>query len=333
MNTPKISVIVPIYNMEKYLSRCLDSILSNDYGNLEIICVDDGSTDSSANILKDYQRNDSRIICILQENKGISAARNAGKDVATGQFISFVDSDDWVSPCYFSRLYSLLQMEQADIAICGHIRTGENVDFKTMTLGRFPIEVYRNHQFLGQHKTKSYVWGKLYAAKVIQALRFDVNEKVEDAVFNSEIALQNESLKVVYCGEPLYAYYQRSGSLVTMLNRRDVLSLSKKQLDYASMAKNRGNHPLYNIFVEDAVKRCLSARYESKLFQDAEGYKEANQLAHKLAEHVRARSIKLKLFLYAPFLYRLFRIMNDPTMRVYEKNVKRQLRKGECMSR
>ena len=101
---PKISVIIPIYNTAAYLPRCLDSILQNTYRSLEIICVNDGSTDDSAVILERYAAADSRIIAVNQENAGVSAARNTGLDMATGDFIAFVDSDDWVHPQYFEIL-------------------------------------------------------------------------------------------------------------------------------------------------------------------------------------------------------------------------------------
>ena len=93
-NTPKVSVIIPVYNVEKYLQKCLDSVINQTYKNLEIICVDDGSPDNSGGILDAYAQNDSRIIVIHQENAGVSAARNRGLDAATGEYIAFVDSDD-----------------------------------------------------------------------------------------------------------------------------------------------------------------------------------------------------------------------------------------------
>ena len=90
----KISVIIPVYNTERYLPRCLDSVLSNTYDNLEVICINDGSTDNSINILDNYKVSDERVVVINQKNSGVSAARNAGINVATGEYIAFIDSDD-----------------------------------------------------------------------------------------------------------------------------------------------------------------------------------------------------------------------------------------------
>ena len=116
---PLVSVIIPIYNMEAYLARCLDSVLNNTYRNLEIICVDDGSTDGSAEILRAYAEKDSRIVPIFKENGGVSSARNAGLDRMTGEYVTFVDPDDFVHPQYVELLYRALKESGTEIAICG----------------------------------------------------------------------------------------------------------------------------------------------------------------------------------------------------------------------
>ena len=116
----KISIIVPIYNIEKYLPRCLDSILAQTYKNLEVILVDDGSVDNSGMIADKYARNDQRIIVIHQVNKGVSAARNAGLDLATGDYIGFVDGDDYIEPDMYEILMRIIDEQQVDIAHCGY---------------------------------------------------------------------------------------------------------------------------------------------------------------------------------------------------------------------
>ncbi len=117
---PLISVILPIYNMESYLARSLDSILGNSYQNLEILCVDDGSTDASLDILRGYAEKDSRIVVITKENGGVSSARNAGLDRMTGEFVTFIDPDDFVHPQYFEFLLRTVRVNSAvNIAICG----------------------------------------------------------------------------------------------------------------------------------------------------------------------------------------------------------------------
>lgn len=115
----KVSIIVPIYNVEKYLKRCLDSLVNQTLNDIEIICINDGSTDGSLEILNEYGRRDDRIVIINQENSGLSATRNKGIDIAKGQFIGFVDSDDWVSKDYFEKLYNSAIQNEAEIAVGG----------------------------------------------------------------------------------------------------------------------------------------------------------------------------------------------------------------------
>ena len=115
-----VSVIIPAYNIERYISRCLDSIMAQTYNNLEIIVIDDGSKDQTAEILDDYQKRDSRIIVVHKENGGVSSARNNGLDIATGDYISFVDGDDLIESNMYEILVKILEKEKTDIAHCGY---------------------------------------------------------------------------------------------------------------------------------------------------------------------------------------------------------------------
>ena len=117
-NNPLISIIIPVYNTAKYLPRCLDSVLKQTYQNLEIIVVDDGSTDNSPKIIKEYATKDNRIKVIHQKNAGLSAARNTGITKATGKYISFVDSDDEISHNMIKKLFDVLQRNNTDISVC-----------------------------------------------------------------------------------------------------------------------------------------------------------------------------------------------------------------------
>lgn len=120
MSSPLVSVIIPVFNVEAYLKECLDSIINQTFSNIEIICVDDGSTDSSADILKEYSTRDNRITIITKENGGLSSARNAGIDIANGEYITFLDSDDYLETNAIQQLYDKASSEQLDILVfCG----------------------------------------------------------------------------------------------------------------------------------------------------------------------------------------------------------------------
>ena len=118
-NQPLISVIVPIYNVEKYLSKCIDSILSQTLTNIEVILVNDGSTDNCGNIIENYKAKDTRVVTIHKKNGGQSSARNMGLDIARGKYIGFVDSDDWIDKDMYENLYKSVQLFNADIGVCG----------------------------------------------------------------------------------------------------------------------------------------------------------------------------------------------------------------------
>lgn len=125
-----ISVIVPIYNVERYINKCIDSIIHQSYKNLEIILVDDGSPDKCGEIIDEYSRIDKRIHVIHKSNGGLSSARNAGLDIASGDFIGFVDSDDWIEPTMYEEMLSFMEKEQLDLVECGINLVTNNISNK-----------------------------------------------------------------------------------------------------------------------------------------------------------------------------------------------------------
>ena len=183
---PLISVIVPVYKVEPYLHRCVDSILCQTYQNLEIILIDDGSPDRCGAICDEYAAKDSRILVIHQENGGLGAARNAGLDICTGEYIAFVDSDDYLEDSMFLRL--LYEIGDADLCGCGTIREEQcgavisvtNVDRALSFPG---VDILRQH-YSGRNGalgiTDVCVWGKLYRRGVFEQLRFQTDLLFED---------------------------------------------------------------------------------------------------------------------------------------------------------
>ena len=123
---PLISIIIPVYNVERYLPECLDSLLAQTYQNFELLCVNDGSSDSSQSILEQYARKDSRVRVFCKKNGGVSSARNFGLEQAKGEYIGFVDSDDFVLPRFLERMQQAMDAEKAKIAVCGFRKVPEN---------------------------------------------------------------------------------------------------------------------------------------------------------------------------------------------------------------
>lgn len=217
INNPKISVIVPVYNVEKYLPTCLDSIIAQSYKNLEIIVVDDGAKDSSGAICDEYAKKDVRIVALHKQNGGLSDARNYGMQFMTGDYISFIDSDDYVHPDYISTLYNNLVENDADISICNFEKTNEVRKPKTNELTDDEIHVYNTIDSLGQLLCGKYslpftiACGKLFKRYIFNDIRFPKGKHYEDSA--TDHLWYAKAQKTVYTNRALYYYLQREGSI------------------------------------------------------------------------------------------------------------------------
>lgn len=175
-----ISIIVPVYNVEPYLRQCLDSIVGQTYQDLEILIVDDGSTDGSGNICDEYREKDDRIKVFHTDNRGLSAARNLGLDEATGEYIGFVDSDDWIELDLYEML--LKGIEDADIAVCGYSWEGTSTRNKPYIIDS--LITYNTREALValiNEKINTNVWNKIYRTFLFQSIRFPEGHNYEDA--------------------------------------------------------------------------------------------------------------------------------------------------------
>lgn len=218
--TEKITVIVPVYNVEHYLDKCLDSVIKQTYKNIEIIVVNDGSTDNSGEICQEYAQKDNRIVYIEKENGGLSDARNAGLDQMTGSYVTFVDSDDWIEQDYVETLYQKITEYQADIAIGNYYSFDEERSvFLFHILGDSYYEKAHDNVSIFENlyenqEMRSFAlisaWGKLYKARLFEQLRFDIGKLGEDGYLNQKVYLLSE--KVIYLNKGLYAYRIRKGS-------------------------------------------------------------------------------------------------------------------------
>lgn len=211
---PLISVIVPIYKVEKYLNKCVDSIINQTYKNLEIILVDDGSPDTCPQICDEYAKQDGRIKVIHKENGGLSDARNAGMKIANGDYISFIDSDDYIAPDMINELYNSIIKFNADIAECNVYNVFED---KIEEYNKDEFAFYDSNYSIMQAYIKDYaiktvVWNKLYKIEVLRDILFEVGKYNEDEFF-TYLALAN-SQRLVHIDFYGYYYIQRSGSIM-----------------------------------------------------------------------------------------------------------------------
>lgn len=212
----KVSIIVPIYNVESYVHRCVDSILAQTYQNIEVILVDDGSPDSCPAICDQYAMQDERVKVIHKQNGGLSDARNAGITAATGEWLAFVDGDDWVERSFIATLLKTAMDGEADVAVCG---------YKFVYPGRSQAVVIGKHMVLDREAALIDIltyqryggvmtWNKLYKTQLFHdnAIQFPKGKIHEDnfTTYKTYMAVQ----RVAYCDEPLYSYVQREGSIM-----------------------------------------------------------------------------------------------------------------------
>ncbi len=216
---PKVSIVIPVYNVEKYLPECLDSVLKQSYVNWEAILVDDGSTDGSGKICDDYSAGDPRFRVIHQVNAGAANAKNTGLDHVTGACVAFLDSDDWVEPDWLETLVVTAKERQADVVEC---------DFQKEYIGRSEIvnrwdaETFTAETYLAQYLsnwTCSLFWNKLYRADLMKDIRFRRERRcIDDEFFTYKVVSGAE--KIVRTGRVLYHYRQRASSAVFSVNNQ-----------------------------------------------------------------------------------------------------------------
>lgn len=208
-----ISVIVPVYNVREYLRECIESIINQTYANLEVLLVDDGSTDGSAEICDAYKLKDSRIQVIHKKNGGLSSARNKGIESAKGIYISFVDSDDWLESDFYQILYDSIKMTKAEIATCGRYLVSS--DLKEANYCRESSKIYSRKDALREIFELGSIdvaaWDKLYQASLFEQVRFPEGEINEDTAVIYDIF--SNVKKVIHVGKPLYNYRLRLGSI------------------------------------------------------------------------------------------------------------------------
>ncbi len=247
MANPKISIIVPVYNVEDFLKTCLDSIIAQSFADFEVICVNDGSPDNSAAILEDYAARDSRIKVITQKNGGLSAARNTGIENAAGEYIYFLDSDDYIHPQMMEIFYREISSGDYDFVSCGFKKVyGPAADFPhydryATSEVKEPLPEFCNDK----RRLSVNVWSKLYRKDSLGELRFIPGLIYEDLPFTCSFLQQVKRGKII--DQPLYYYLQRGTSLS---GNREIKMKNCESYIYIlrHLHENFQTHPLFEQF-------------------------------------------------------------------------------------
>lgn len=305
--TGKITVIVPVYNVEHYLDKCLHSLINQTYKNLEIIVINDGSTDNSGIICQEYAQEDNRIIYIEKENGGQSEARNMGLDRMTGSYVTFVDSDDWVELDYVETLYQKITEYQADIAVGNYYSFNETEGMYYFHIfgDSYYEKVYDNvsifENFYESEHMKNFslicVGGKLYKADLFRELRFEVGKLGEDGYLNQKIYLLAE--KTIYLNAGLYVYRQREGSSSRSWTEKWMHALVDAMSERITLLANMG-YPLekhlavYNKMLDSAL-----ANGKASTLSDTSTYKELAAKKMVLSQLTTEKKIDKKAVILA----------------------------------
>lgn len=221
MESKKVSIIVPVYKVEKYLEECLDSLKNQTYNNLEIILCDDESPDRCPQICEKYAKQDKRFKVLHKKNGGAASARNAGLEIATGDYIGFVDSDDLVKKDYIYHLVEILEINNADISVCSFSNMYVNREdaVKMEKEGYYSPEQYLE-RFLWDWKC-GLIWNKLFRKELVQNIRFPEGHVIDDEFFTYRLVMN--ARKIVVEDIPLYRYRQRKSGVMKQRCQKEML--------------------------------------------------------------------------------------------------------------
>jgi glycosyltransferase involved in cell wall biosynthesis len=326
----KVSIIVPIYQVEKYLAKCIESILNQSFREFELILVNDGSPDRCGEICEEYVKKDERIKVIYKENGGLSSARNAGLNNAVGKYVGFVDSDDFIHTNMYELLYKKAIETSSDIVLCDYLRVEENISFGNQVCNseiEIETQSYTNMEALeelfGKNNVKLVIaCNKLYKRSLFSDLKFEEGRIHEDEFIAHKLLYK--SFKVTYMPIKLYYYLQRDNSII-----RSPFTL--KQLDYVYALKDRAD--FFRGFCLINLQHKAEDRYIQSIFSNYKRIKKSNFNAIKEIKGIRKdlfKSIRSLvknpyynkkekalwlLFIFTPLLYDIY-------VKIKEKNNK-----------
>lgn len=304
MNKELISVIIPIYNVMNYLSYCIDSVIAQDYSNIEIILVNDGSTDKSLEICNYYKEKDNRIIVVDKKNGGLSDARNAGLEIARGKYVVFIDGDDFVSDNFVSYLYNLMVSNNADISSC-KFKTVYNYDkimhikneFNVILTPKESLSAMVNYDdcFLPN------VCNKMFDIKLFDNVRFPTGKIYEDMIPLAKLIIN--STKVVKGSEENYYYYQRAESISNRnfsLKEIDHINLSKELIEVIKIKYDELIPEFTCFYLLNAMDVCnkmiRSKKYIQNIICDVQNDIEKNKFIIKKSNLKLIKKMQLFLF-------------------------------------
>lgn len=323
----KISIIIPSYNIAPYIGRCLDSILEQTYSNLEVIVIDDGSTDNTRDIIEEYKARDSRIVAVYKENTGVSETRNKGLEVATGEYIGFIDGDDYIEKNMYEILMSNALKYNADISHCGYRLKFPQNEF--LLYGTDRIVEQDNQQgvidLLEGKFVEPSLCNKLFSRKCVDGLRLRKDLKInEDLLFDAMAFAKAE--KSVFEDKALYNYIMRTNSATTStgISRNKVFDALKVREIITEMF-DEGSR-VYPVAIASQLKiaiqtyRTLVTNKHAKVFKDEKKniknkVKDLYAKAKSLGAVSKRTTMDSILIMYCPLVFKLLYVVYGKTIK------------------
>ena len=296
-----VSVIVPIYNVAQYLPECIDSVRNQTYKNMQIVLVNDGSTDNSLDICLKYQNEDDRIVIINKKNGGLSSARNEGIKAANGDYLSFVDSDDFIDCRMIENLVHLLESTESDISCCNYDIYNEKSEFvKRLKTDVISSEVYSMQRalelLLSDKYFKCFAWNKLFKRSLFHTVKFPEGKLYEDIW--TIYTLIKHSKRVVFCGNAMYHYRARKGSITQRrFDKRVYEMLEPIRIIKEECLDNKkilmGCAAYYLFFIDDMI---LAGQWDEKVYEEyLEIFLNTGDYFRTDSIYGRTRKIQMKL--------------------------------------
>lgn len=307
-----ISVIVPVYKVEQYLEKCVETIINQTYDNLEIILVDDGSPDDCPKLCDELAKKDKRIKVIHKQNGGLSDARNVGFEASKGKFVTFVDSDDYLNIHFIAELYKNITDKNADLSIVGYKEVVENEEVDTTTAETSGVLCFDNknkfEQLFAKHRLNFVIaWGKLYKRELFDELRFPVGKINEDEFVTHHII--DKCKKICFENVPYYYYLQRANSITHAVfteKNMNVFEALDDRLAFFEKMPEFQKETLYSYLSSIIYKYYHFKKDLRKVL-----YKKFKFLTKNYSNFVKSfslkRKIKLALFKYFRIFYRFYR--------------------------
>ena len=309
-----ISIIVPIYNIEEYISKCIDSLIRQTYTNIEILLIDDGSTDQSGVIADEYAKIDSRIIVYHKENGGLSDARNFGIDRAKGQYIAFVDGDDFIYPQMYEILKKYLCKENADISLCEYDSGPDGDKNKIVETSELVCRVVTGKEILTTYSVIYVVaWNKLYRTDIFSDVRYPKGRFHEDEFVAHRLLFKCK--KIVFIKESFYFYRKRSQSIMSKISMKRIVDGVEAWQDRLSFFENKKIDYIISRLLDSYLSHIVNTYFyclKMEQINDKRIFKYLVNTERSALRQYKGRvvALKYKLFCIHPDLYRIWNKIN-----------------------